>query len=82
MPNKIPNKQLLKIKVKPQAKKTQISGYLTDGTIKIDIKAKPENNQANLELKKILAKQLGVEIDKIKIVKGRRSRYKLIKILN
>lgn len=42
--------EIVKIKVIPRAKKTEIIGTMDDGTLKIRIKAVPENWKANDEL--------------------------------
>jgi uncharacterized protein len=47
----IPNNQkTLTVKVTPRSKKTEFVGLLDDGTLKIRLRAIPEDGQANHEL--------------------------------
>lgn len=50
------NKKFVKIKVIPNAKKSEFAGEMSDGTIKIRVKAIPENGKANVELLNFLEK--------------------------
>ena len=64
--------------VKPNSAKNEITE--TDektNTIKINIKASPEGNKANLEIIKFFSKQTG---KKVKIISGFKSRKKIIKL--
>lgn len=69
-----------KIKVKPATAKSQIVGAMDDETLKIDLAAPAEKGKANEELIKLLAKELAVSRASIKIVAGKSSREKLVKI--
>lgn len=60
--------------VKANAKKTQITDY-SEGVLKVDIKAVPENGKANQELVKFLQKEFK---QKFKIVKGFKSSRKTV----
>jgi len=73
---------ILKIKVKTNSSKNKIQSILDDNTIKINIKAHPENNKANQELIKFLAKVLDIFEEDIKIIHGKTNPNKTIKILN
>ena len=69
---------LLNIKVIPNAKKEKI---ITDDKItKIYVTAQPECGRANRAVIKLLSKQLNTSKSKIKIIKGEKSREKIIKI--
>ncbi len=68
------------VKVRPNAKISQIKEILADGTLRLDLKAKPVQGQANQELLRFLAKELAVSGTSIKIVSGKASKEKLIKI--
>ena len=48
--------------------------------IKISLKSKPEHGKANQELLKLLSHYFQVSSDKIKIIKGLKSRKKIIYI--
>lgn len=43
------------IKVIPRAKKTESAGYMDDGTLKIRLRAVPEDGAANMELCRFLS---------------------------
>jgi uncharacterized protein (TIGR00251 family) len=68
------------VKVRPSAAISRIVEELADETIKIDLAAPAREGQANAELIKFLAKELAVSRASIKIVSGKTSRDKLIKI--
>lgn len=70
----------IKIKVIPRAKKTTFVTILGDGTIKIRIKAIPENGRANEELIRYLAETLNLDKSKIEILSGFSEVRKLLKI--
>lgn len=75
------NKEIyLRVKVLPNAGKTAFLDKMADGTIKIAIAATPEKGQANQELIKFLAIEMGVRKYQIKIVSGVSERIKLIKV--
>ena len=76
----IPKQDYLRIKVRPKSAKTEISEILSDGTIKIRIKAAPEKGKANAELIKFLASELNIHKSKISILSGKTETLKLIKI--
>lgn len=70
----------LRIKVRPGAQKNEVKQVLADETLKINIAAKPVNNQANAQLLKFLSKQFFVPAENIKIISGKSESLKLIKI--
>ena len=71
-----------KIKVITGAPKTEIRGYLADGTIKIAVAAIPEKGKANSALINFLAKEFGVRKDQVEVISGASVRTKLIRIDN
>jgi uncharacterized protein (TIGR00251 family) len=70
---------LLKVYLQPKASKNEIVGPYRDG-IKVRVTAAPVEGRANEVLLKFLAKEFGVTPSSVEIVKGLRSREKLIKI--
>ena len=77
---KIKGELYLKIKVQPGAGKNQIIEFLSDGTIKISIKALPTKGKANQELIGFLADKLEINKNNVKIISGFKERIKLVKI--
>lgn len=71
---------LLEVKIKPGAGKDEILSFRAPNFLEISLKARPENNQANLSLCKFLAKLLNLKEDQVKILKGKTSRKKLVAI--
>jgi uncharacterized protein YggU (UPF0235/DUF167 family) len=69
----------LKIKVFPNSKKQEISKKSADNW-EIKIKAKPTAGLANAEVKTLLAKELNVLANKIRLIKGARQRSKIYEI--
>lgn len=70
---------LLKIYLQPRSSKNEIGGLYRDG-IKVRVTAAPVEGRANEALLRFLAKELGVTLSSIEIVRGHRSREKIIRI--
>jgi uncharacterized protein (TIGR00251 family) len=69
------------VKVTPKSSKTELVGYLPDGTWKVKVAAAPERGKANQELCAFLAGHLGVAKSKVLIVSGETSHLKRVRIL-
>lgn len=70
---------LLKIKVKPDSSKSQMRS--SEGAyLKVDVESSPEGGKANRDLINTLGEYLDVEEFRIKILRGKRSGKKMIKI--
>lgn len=80
--NKLANNKVIYLKVRtvPQAAQTKFIGFMADESLKIAVSATPEQGKANQALLKFLAKELKIEIKRINIVSGTRTRIKLLKI--
>jgi uncharacterized protein (TIGR00251 family) len=65
------------VKVIPNSKEIKI---INGNPLIVKLKSPPENNKANKELIEVLSQHFKVPKTKIKIVKGIKSRIKLIKI--
>ena len=70
----------IRVKVIPKSSKTELAGYLPDGTWKIKIAAAPEKGKANRELVAFLSEHLGVAKSHIRIVSGETSHLKRIQV--
>ncbi len=77
---KLENWNILKIKVITNAQKTEIIWELEDWTIKLKVKAIPEKWKANSEIIEYFSKILNLNKSKIKIISGKTSKIKLLKI--
>lgn len=74
------NEVYIAVKVMPNAPRSTIKGFLEDKTLKVDIKAVPENGKANIELIKLFSRIFSLKKENIKIISGAGTRKKLIKI--
>jgi len=70
---------LLKIYLQPKSSRNEIVGPYRDG-IKVRVTAAPVEGRANEALLRFLAKEFGVTPSSIEIVRGHRSREKIIRI--
>jgi uncharacterized protein (TIGR00251 family) len=68
------------VKVIPKSSRTELVGYLPDGTWKVKVAAAPEKGKANRALCEFLAEKLGVPKSRVKIVSGETSHLKRIHI--
>ena len=75
--NQFIKKNLVKIKVIPNSKKTEL--IEKEGQLKLYLKAVPEKGKANQELIKFFKKEFKL---KVKLVKGEKSREKVLKIIS
>ena len=68
----------LKILVKPNSKKTEIAGYDDEKkALRVNVKAPPEDNKANMAVMKFFKKLLKKEVT---ISKGLKNKEKLLSI--
>ena len=70
----------LRVKVIPKSAKTELAGYLPDGTWKVKIAAPPEKGRANRALCEFLAEKLGVAKSKVRIVSGETASLKRVRV--
>ncbi len=71
---------MLTIKVVPKASKTEAAGTMSDGTRKIRVAAVPENGKANEALRRFLADEYGVPLQRVEIVSGLTSTRKTVRL--
>jgi uncharacterized protein (TIGR00251 family) len=72
----------LTIRVTPRARKTEFSGIMEDGTVRIRVSAPPVEGKANKALIKFLSKVLKVRKNQIEIVAGEKGLDKIVSILD
>ena len=70
----------LRVKVIPKSSKTELAGYLPDGTWKVKVAAAPEKGKANAALCEYLARKFGVAKSRVRIVSGETSHLKRVQI--
>ena len=71
---------LLEIKVKPGSSKDKLLQFKEPNFLEISLKAQPEKNKANESLCQFLGNLLKISKREIKILKGKTSRNKIVKI--
>lgn len=72
---------IIKIKVKPQSGRREVV-KISDKEYKVSLKERAEDNKANIELIKLLGKRFNISSNDINIIKGLKSRNKIIEIKN
>jgi uncharacterized protein (TIGR00251 family) len=70
----------IRVKVIPKSSKTELAGYLPDGTWKIKVAAAPEKGKANRALVEFLAERLKMPKSRIHITSGETSQLKRIHV--
>ncbi len=68
------------VRVRPHAPKSKVVNVLMDDSIKIDLAAAAEDNEANIELVQFLAETFDVATSNITILSGKTARLKLVRI--
>ena len=71
--------QTIKLKITPRAKQNKVTGWQGD-ILKVQISAPPVGGKANEELIKFLSKEWKVAKSEIVILKGEKSREKILQI--
>jgi uncharacterized protein len=69
-----------RVKVVPKSSRTELVGYLPDGTWKVKVAAAPDKGKANRALCEFLAERLGVAKSKVHIIAGETSKLKRIRV--
>lgn len=70
----------LAVRVHPGAKKSGITGWMSDGTLKLSVGAPAEGGRANAEALDVLAVALGLERRVLALVRGHGARSKLVDV--
>ncbi|KKQ71928.1 MAG: hypothetical protein UT33_C0007G0017 [Candidatus Peregrinibacteria bacterium GW2011_GWC2_39_14] len=81
MQNLIKGVNYLNVKIHPIAQKSEIKGEMSDGTLKIDIAAIPQQGRANKELINFLSREFKIPTQNISIEQGFTSSRKLVRIV-
>lgn len=68
------------VRVRPHAARSELTGILEDGSLKIAIAAPAEDGRGNTMLMKFLGQQFGVSASLVEILSGKTARLKLVRI--
>lgn len=71
---------ILSIRLQPAAKRDEFCGWLEDGTLKLRVRGKPVEGNANQNLILFLSKSLNIPKTRIQIVSGEKSRNKRVQV--
>jgi uncharacterized protein len=69
----------LEVRVQPRARRDEIAGE-RDGRLLVRVTATPVDGKANVAVRKLLARSLGVAPGEVRIVRGETARDKLIEV--
>jgi uncharacterized protein (TIGR00251 family) len=72
----------LNVRVTPRARRTEISGVMEDGTLRVRVTAPPVEGKANAALLAYLARFFGVRKSSVEIVAGHKGLDKIVSILD
>ena len=73
-------KARLEILVRPRSRRAGLEGFRADGKLVLAVQAPPEDGRANEAVAEVLGESLGVKRKDISIVRGARSRAKLVEV--
>lgn len=69
----------LNIRLRPRAKHNAILGE-RDGIVRVSVAAAPVDGRANAALCKLIAKRAGVSRGRVSVIRGERSREKVVRV--
>ncbi len=69
----------LSVRAQPRASRSELAGE-HDGALKVRLAAPPVEGEANRELERFLAKQLGVARSRVAVVAGETGRNKVVEV--
>ncbi len=68
------------VKVVPRASRSEITGTMADGSLKVKVAAVPEKGKANEELCAVLARHFEVPSRSVEVISGATSTRKRVRI--
>ncbi|OGD26274.1 MAG: hypothetical protein A2Y56_05440 [Candidatus Aminicenantes bacterium RBG_13_63_10] len=71
--------RLIMVKVQPRAKRREVAAD-EDGALTVKVLAAPDRGRANAEVLELLAEHLGLPVSRMRIVRGEKSRHKLVAV--
>jgi uncharacterized protein len=74
-----PDGTLLSVRVQPRASRDEIVGWKGD-TLRVRVSAPPVEGEANMAIRRLVARTLGVAPASVELVRGDRSRDKVVRV--
>jgi uncharacterized protein len=74
-----PDGDALAVRVTPRARRNEIAG-VRDGVVLVRVASAPEDGRANVAVRRLIADCLDMRISAVELVRGERSREKLIRV--
>jgi hypothetical protein len=69
----------IEVKLSPRASRDEIAGW-RQGVLLVKVSAPPVDGAANLALRKLLAKRLGIARGRVRIARGEKGPHKLVSL--
>jgi uncharacterized protein (TIGR00251 family) len=69
----------IRVRLRPRGSRNELAG-IRDGVLEAKVTAAPVGGRANRALCKLIAKRVGVAPSRVSVVRGERSREKLIRV--
>lgn len=69
--------RLIEVKVQPRAKRPEVV-VTSANSLTVKVTAPPSRGQANEDVRKLLADHFDVPVSRVRIVRGEKSRHKLV----
>jgi uncharacterized protein len=70
----------LGVRVQPRASREEITGWRDDGVLLVRLSAPPVDGAANRALCRLIARRAGVAPSRVAVVRGERSRDKVVRV--
>lgn len=70
---------LLEVRLRPRGRRDELIG-IVGGVLQARVAAPPIDGKANIALRKLVAKRVGVAPSRVSVVRGERSRDKLVRV--
>ncbi|MBM4443219.1 MAG: YggU family protein, partial [Candidatus Rokubacteria bacterium] len=74
-----PEAALVRLRVQPRASRDEIVSW-QDDTLRVRVSAPPVEGEANVAIRKLLARALGVAPSTVEVVRGERARDKVVRV--
>ena len=74
-----PEDEALEVRVTPRARRNEVVG-VREGVVQLRVTAVAEKGRANAAVRRLIAARLGVPISEVTLLRGERSRVKVLRV--